>query len=209
MTNRSHKPYLSSRPPTRRLVWLLPALMLGGCGGLPIKAVIPLVFTLLFSLGTYVAEKGAGLTIERWLDQVFWPEERESAVQAIRPDPQDPLVGYSTAALRFSVVGPSRAGQPSETAQVSVQPHEARFHREAVGSTWQPDAATSALITERLQVAQVQLALRYYGFDPGRPDGLLGPRTRTALQAFQTRYRIDDPPGVLGAATLEALLDEY
>ena len=38
---------------------------------------------------------------------------------------------------------------------------------------------------ERKDLARVQRALTKAGFDAGRPDGLMGPRTRAAIEAFQ------------------------
>ncbi len=53
-------------------------------------------------------------------------------------------------------------------------------------------------------VAALQERLAELGFDPGRADGVFGPRTEEALKAFQRDYGMR-PDGVCGPATLRAL----
>ena len=58
-----------------------------------------------------------------------------------------------------------------------------------------PDAA---------RVAAAQRALTRHGYDPGPIDGLMGPRTRAALRAFQAERGLA-PHGQLDDATFEWL----
>jgi hypothetical protein len=51
---------------------------------------------------------------------------------------------------------------------------------------------------------QAQQKLSVLGYDPGTVDGVLGPRTRQALQAFQQDHDLPST-GTLDAQTLEAL----
>jgi hypothetical protein len=51
---------------------------------------------------------------------------------------------------------------------------------------------------------QVQEALVALGYDPGKVDGLWGPRTANALRAFQTAERLK-PDGLFGPITRQAL----
>jgi hypothetical protein len=41
-----------------------------------------------------------------------------------------------------------------------------------------------------LDVGAVQLLLTYHGFDPGKPDGIVGGRTRAAINAFATKHKL-------------------
>jgi hypothetical protein len=54
------------------------------------------------------------------------------------------------------------------------------------------------------RVAALQIGLRANGFDPGPIDGVRGPRTKSALIAFQRKKRLV-PDGRLGPATRRAL----
>lgn len=55
-----------------------------------------------------------------------------------------------------------------------------------------------------MTVKQIQCLLCYLGFDPGAPDGKLGPNTRSATRRFQAaaQLRVDGHPG---PATQQAL----
>lgn len=54
----------------------------------------------------------------------------------------------------------------------------------------------------------IQARLANMGFEPGPVDGIVGPKTSGAIEAFQA-FRLLDESGVLDPATREALLDEY
>jgi peptidoglycan hydrolase-like protein with peptidoglycan-binding domain len=56
--------------------------------------------------------------------------------------------------------------------------------------------------------AQVQLALNYYNFEAGTPDGLFGPSTRAAIRRYQT-YIGEPATGELTAAQTSVLLSAY
>ncbi|MGH7389025.1 MAG: peptidoglycan-binding domain-containing protein [Candidatus Rokuibacteriota bacterium] len=53
-------------------------------------------------------------------------------------------------------------------------------------------------------MSAIQQALKDKGHDPGNIDGLMGPRTRTALRDFQTAQGME-PTGRSDAKTLAAL----
>jgi peptidoglycan hydrolase-like protein with peptidoglycan-binding domain len=54
------------------------------------------------------------------------------------------------------------------------------------------------------EIRQIQQALNEKGFDTGRPDGKLGPRTKRALNEFQKRQGLQ-PSGMPDEQTLAAL----
>gem|GEM_PF-926630 len=83
-------------------------------------------------------------------------------------------------------------------------------------STWQPPeippgdasarplAPTTPLSPAASRVQQAQARLKAAGFDPGPPDGTLGPKTRDALRRYQ-RTKGLQATGELDAQTLDAL----
>jgi hypothetical protein len=70
-----------------------------------------------------------------------------------------------------------------------------------------PREPTLEAVPERNLVRDAQLALRDAGFDPGRIDGVMGPRTQAALREFQMSYGLPQT-GRLDATTQERLLAE-
>ena len=80
-------------------------------------------------------------------------------------------------------------------------------------ATAQGSASTAASLNmaavpdlDREDVRVVQRGLRDKGMDPGPIDGVVGPRTREAVRAFQTRYGMK-PSGALDNQLLFALGD--
>lgn len=62
--------------------------------------------------------------------------------------------------------------------------------------------------TVREQSKTVQTALNYFGFDAGRPDGAIGPRTRAAISEYQ-EFTGTPVTGVLAPEERGALLAAY
>jgi peptidoglycan hydrolase-like protein with peptidoglycan-binding domain len=71
----------------------------------------------------------------------------------------------------------------------------------------QPRETTLEAVPPQNLVRDAQLALRDAGFDPGRIDGVMGPRTQSALREFQASYGLPQT-GRLDATTQERLLAE-
>ena len=65
-----------------------------------------------------------------------------------------------------------------------------------------PAAQTPALTPD--QVKRAQESLKAEGWDPGPVDGVVGPRTRQALRAYQARAGLPQT-GVLDATTFQHL----
>lgn len=55
-------------------------------------------------------------------------------------------------------------------------------------------------------VAELQRALAELGFDPGKPDGFYGAKTRKAVIAFQSKNRLQRD-GLVGPKTAKAIND--
>jgi hypothetical protein len=68
------------------------------------------------------------------------------------------------------------------------------------------DSKLFQALKQRLQTAskELQQHLKNRGFDPGPIDGVLGPRTQSAIVSFQKAHRLI-PNGILDATTREAL----
>ena len=60
---------------------------------------------------------------------------------------------------------------------------------------------------EQNSVRKAQIALRDAGFDPGRIDGVMGPKTQAALRQFQASQGLPQT-GRLDATTQQQLLTE-
>ena len=59
------------------------------------------------------------------------------------------------------------------------------FRATANTAAQDPAAAEASLVLDRPTRRLIQQGLRNEGFDPGAPDGLLGPRTRAAIRNWQ------------------------
>jgi peptidoglycan hydrolase-like protein with peptidoglycan-binding domain len=57
-------------------------------------------------------------------------------------------------------------------------------------------------------VAQVQMAIEYKGYDTGTIDGIYGPYTERAVKAFQTASKLE-VDGIVGEKTTAALFAEW
>jgi hypothetical protein len=68
----------------------------------------------------------------------------------------------------------------------------------------QGNGASGALNLSRDKLRQVQMVLKEKGFDVGTVDGVLGPRTRNALLAFQRRHGLE-VTGKIDQPTMTAL----
>ncbi len=73
---------------------------------------------------------------------------------------------------------------------------------------WVTPAQSDAGLYSRDIWREAQEALRYYGFDTGTPDGLPGPRTRTAISDYQSAQGAPRT-GTLSRAEMGLLLERY
>ena len=68
----------------------------------------------------------------------------------------------------------------------------------------QPSSPVPAAPLNREIILRIQKQLRALGYDPGPPDGTIGPKTRDALRKFQSAKRLQST-GEIDTVTLDAL----
>ena len=73
-----------------------------------------------------------------------------------------------------------------------------------------PDRRAAAPAQDRRLVAGTQSGLKRMGYDPGPVDGILGPRTRAAIRAYQKDHRlpVDERPTPALALHIRAQLGD-
>ncbi len=73
-----------------------------------------------------------------------------------------------------------------------------------------PDRRAAAPAQDRRLVAGTQSGLKELGYDPGPVDGILGPRTRAAIRAYQKDHRlpVDERPTPALALHIQAQLGD-
>ena len=93
----------------------------------------------------------------------------------------------------------SQSGAPASGQAQPNQPNQPRQNQQATGR-----ATGGPLNLNRDQFRQAQMLLKEKGFDVGDVDGVLGPRTRRALIAFQRQQGLE-PSGQIDQRTASAL----
>ena len=150
-----------------------------------------------------------GVSTEMWLlsRAVGWWK-----LKAIRVHPEDmskltgsALEGTSLPEIRQIINSPFlsrpvvvRSGNPDEEELVNGQILALLPEASRLRCVERSDGSDAA------RVAAAQRALARHGHDPGPADGLMGPRTRAALRAFQSERGLA-PHGRLDEATFERL----
>jgi hypothetical protein len=111
--------------------------------------------------------------------------------------------------------GQSDGGTPERTAAQPTQPQQDQAQlppnpsgqsqvRDVNLSQVKGNAASGPINLSRDELRQVQMFLKEKGFDVGTVDGVLGPRTRNALLAFQRRQGLE-VTGKIDQPTMTAL----
>jgi hypothetical protein len=120
-----------------------------------------------------------------------------------QPSRQDRTSGPSQSPVQSDHEAPAVQAQQNEPQQKQPQLQEQNKqtgpNQRASGTE-----AGGALNLGRDQVRQAQMVLKEKGFDAGEADGVLGPRTRKALIAFQRQQGLE-PSGEIDQRTATAL----
>lgn len=98
---------------------------------------------------------------------------------------------------------PVSESAPTATGETPASPSLATSDEPAVMPVEQTRSESLAPPRDE-QTARVQQRLTELGYDPGPVDGVFGPRTKTAIQAFQVQQGIP-PDGIASPALLSAL----
>jgi peptidoglycan hydrolase-like protein with peptidoglycan-binding domain len=139
-------------------------------------------------------------------DLVFWNAIEDSRNPA---DFETFLEVHPTSAL--APLARRRLEDLSNTSQTAVLPSQAVSPQGepepdvAAPATPDPASIEAALGLTRDQRAVVQFALAELGHDPGAIDGLLGPRSRAAIDSWQEKLG-ETPTGYLSESQVTALL---
>ena len=82
--------------------------------------------------------------------------------------------------------------------------------RSSTAGTADRRAAAAPPAQDRRLVAGTQSGLKRMGYDPGPVDGILGPRTRAAIRAYQKDHRlpVDERPTTALALHIQAQLGD-
>jgi peptidoglycan hydrolase-like protein with peptidoglycan-binding domain len=99
------------------------------------------------------------------------------------------------------------AAQPSGTTSPTYEEEQLKqrlMPKDAHPRGPSPEAMPSEARSQENLVRDAQVALRDAGFDPGQPDGVMGPKTQAALRAFQTSHGLPQT-GRLDGATQQQL----
>ncbi|MBL0143871.1 MAG: DUF4236 domain-containing protein [Betaproteobacteria bacterium] len=149
---------------------------------------------------------GAPGTGVYYQDSTSWPKETGSSTQPETGGTSSsgfPWLGVLVLLLlafgiarACSVVTPSSPSQERSAVQ-------ATSHQVASPSPAPPKLLPDRPLT-RDEIRELQQALKQKGFNPGPVDGMVGPRTRTALQTF-ARQRGRNLPGEPTLRALEAV----
>jgi hypothetical protein len=130
-------------------------------------------------------------------------KQPESGQQEQRPQvaQQEQLSTTQGQPSEQNTSAPSQSSAQSQTGPAvgQPQPNQPRQNQQATAT---PAAGPLNLTREQLQ--QAQALLKEKGFDVGDVDGVLGPRTRRAVMAFQ-RQRGLEPSGQIDQQTATAL----
>jgi hypothetical protein len=157
------------------------------------------------------AEAAANLSIAQRMMKDFAAADREGTVGAWTRFLNRYASNSNTALLDIARTRRDALATPPPPPvppQVAALPEPAKPATSATAEPQSPPApdltAEAQLNITRSVARSVQSALNINGFDAGTPDGILGPRSRAAIQRFQAVSGIP-PTGVLDRATLAAL----
>lgn len=103
------------------------------------------------------------------------------------------IAALACAAFTATTAAAQQQGQPQQQRQQQTDPQ--RIQQPAQGGEWVGEAGARGVDNLGLtstQVRQLQRALADQGCQPGPIDGLLGPRTRQAIECVEQRHNLTE-----------------
>lgn len=120
------------------------------------------------------------------------------AIQRLTPAPEPKPVAAAKVAPEPQAAQPEKAAPEKPAVVASLEPKPEAGARESVAASKEPSPAPEAAAPEpaaeelsRQAVRQIQSELDRIGCDPGRPDGLWGDRSRSALGDYARHAKLD------------------
>lgn len=123
-----------------------------------------------------------------------WPKSPGAAPASVSQEASNPELGWKIIGIALAFIAlvvyfgsgsPPTGSKPSATI---VKPTTTP----PLPSVTQPKPDRQL---KRDEVRELQMLLNRQGFKSGTPDGVIGPRTRTAAQAFARVHQMKDAPG--------------
>jgi hypothetical protein len=135
-------------------------------------------------------------------------EDRNTETNSVgQPSQETRTTGQSDGGASDSTPAQPNHPQPDQ-AQLIEQPNRPEQTKQARGNTnLSPDhgsMASGPVILSRDDIRRLQMVLNQKGFNVGKPDGVLGPRTRNVLIAFQRQQGLE-VTGKIDQRTIAAL----
>jgi hypothetical protein len=158
--------------------------------------------------GTFIIDTTIGMAIEELLDRYVFTTPAKKSVSTDNPlgvIPYSPngLTGYINYPLKVEIGG-QRHG--TSTTDFFISAKHLQFQRNSPSGSWGFSPDSQKLVSERVEVASAQLSLKDLGYNPGRIDGIWGPRTSDAVLAYQKSNNYLPNTGQLDDYTVNALL---
>ena len=103
----------------------------------------------------------------------------------------------------YSAPAPRQYQHNAPAPRHTMAPAQRHHIRDDHGRTPAPNNVATAI--DRGQIAEAQAALHQLGFDPGRVDGIVGPKTRRAVDAYNAHQGMPTSEGQITHSLLSYL----
>lgn len=159
------------------------------CGRIVTSYVISQVVVIGQRIGKSMLVRYMANQIDRGLKYIFSIIAQDSTPALVSANDITPIdgtgqLGRKRGDPKFKIQGQYADGEIINHI-ITVPTEKVLFQRANMFSQWKLTPDSKDEIAKRLLVASVQVALRKYGYSPGRVDGIDGINTGKAVRAFQ------------------------